>query len=117
MATYFTTAALVKLRVKNVSSTLTDANIEEYINNAEDIIIGLMKSNDYDFKTNFDSTKHGLLRDAANNLAAFYVVLYERNTALTTSEWSKTLEILWKRWTENRQMLEDQDVVKSLRGL
>ena len=103
-------------RVKNISTSLVDADIEEYILQAEGVINLIMKS-DYDFETNFDATKHRLLRDAATNFAAFYCVLYERNTSLSKTEWSQTLSVLWKRWVENRQMLEDREVIKHLEGL
>jgi hypothetical protein len=79
MAVTYTTAALVKKGTKWISSDLIDADIDEYIYQAEGIIDGVMKKTgrgaapDY----TFDVAKHGVVRDAATSLALFNCIRYD----------------------------------------
>lgn len=79
MAVTYTTAALVKKGTKWLSVDLIDADIDEYIYQAEGVIDGIMKKTGRgaapDFT--FDSTLHGVIRDAATSLALFNCIRYD----------------------------------------
>jgi hypothetical protein len=79
MAVTYSTAALVKKGTKWLSVDLIDADIDEYIYQAEGVIDGVMKktgrgvASDY----TFDIGKHGLIREAATSLALFNCIRYD----------------------------------------
>ena len=79
MAVTYSTAALVKKGTKWLSVDLIDADIDEYIYQAEGIIDAVMKKTgrgvapDY----TFDVAKHGIIRDAATSLALFNCIRYD----------------------------------------
>lgn len=79
MAVTYTTAALVKKATKWISGDLIDDDIDEYIYEAEGVIDSVMKKTgrggDPDFA--FDSTKHGVIRDAATSLAVYNCIRYD----------------------------------------
>lgn len=79
MAVTYTTAALVKKGTKWLSADLADGDIEEYIYQAEGTIDAVMKKTGRgaapDFT--FDSTLHGIIRDAATSLALFSCIRYD----------------------------------------
>lgn len=79
MAVTYTTAALVKKGTKWLSSDLVDADIDEYIYQAEGIIDGVMKQTGRGLAPTytFDSTLHGAVRDAATSLALFNCIRYD----------------------------------------
>ena len=79
MAVTYTTAALVKKGTKWLSADLADADIEEYIYQAEGIIDAVMKQTGRGGAPTFtfDSTLHGVIRDAATSLALFNCIRYD----------------------------------------
>lgn len=79
MAVTYTTAALVKKGTKWLSGDLADGDIEEYIYQAEGIIDAVMKKTGRGAASNFtfDSTLHGIIRDAATSLALFSCIRYD----------------------------------------
>jgi hypothetical protein len=79
MAVIYTTAALVKKGTKWLSPDLIDADIDEYIYQAEGVIDGIMKKTGRGLAPDFtfDSTLHGVIRDAATSLALFNCIRYD----------------------------------------
>lgn len=79
MAVTYTTAAIVKKRVSQISASLADSDIEENILQAESVIDVAMKKTargaSADFT--FDADKHGMIRDCATNYAAYSCLLYD----------------------------------------
>jgi hypothetical protein len=79
IAIKYTTVALVKKGSKWLSRDLTNADIEEYISQAEGVIDGRMKKigrglgSDY----SFDPRVQGVVRDAATSLALFNCIRYD----------------------------------------
>lgn len=73
MSVVYTTAALVKKRFEDIDATLTDADIEQYITEAENIIDTIMKDSFIDI---FDATKHALIRSCATDIAALSCIRY-----------------------------------------
>lgn len=74
MAVTYTTAALVKKRIEYIDASLIDADIDQYIYEAESKINAAMKTS---LIASFDATKHALLRSCATDLAAFSVLRYD----------------------------------------
>jgi hypothetical protein len=113
MVTY-TTAVLVRSRTQRIdTANLTDAGIESLILMVEGVIDATMKESFRD-PNRFNANKHGLIQDAATNLAAFYSVLYSQDEFADQNCWRTTLNHLWNRWQENFALLANQDVVKFL---
>lgn len=79
MAVTYSTAALVKKGTKWLSVDLVDSDIEEYIYEAEGIVDGVMKQTGRGVSADFtfDSTLHGLIRDATTSLALFNCIRYD----------------------------------------
>ena len=67
MAVVYTTATLVRKRIEDIDATLVDADIDQYIYEAESIIDCVMKTS---FVTTFSATKHSILRSCASDIAA-----------------------------------------------
>ena len=79
MAVTYTTAALVRMGTKWLSVDLADADIDEYIYEAEGVIDSVMKQTGRGLAPTytFDSTLHGVVRDAATSLALFNCIRYD----------------------------------------
>ena len=67
MAVVYTTATLVRKRIEDIDATLIDADIDQYIYEAESIIDCVMKTS---LVGTFSSTKHSILRSCASDIAA-----------------------------------------------
>ena len=79
MAVTYTTATLVRKGTKWLSADLVDADIDEYIYQAEGVIDGVMKQTGRGLAPTytFDVGKHGLVREAATSLALFNCIRYD----------------------------------------
>ena len=79
MVVTYSTAALVKKGTKWLSSDLADGDIEEYIYEAEGIVDSVMKQTGRGLAPTFtfDSSLHGLIRDATTSLALFNCIRYD----------------------------------------
>ena len=120
MAVTYTTAVLVKKRVKDISADLLDADIEENIYQSESICDALMKCSARgtapDFT--FDSMKHGILRDACTNLAAFLSIVYDPGgsfPALANAEIG--INTLWNLKERGISLLSDPRIVDYIKAL
>jgi hypothetical protein len=71
--TTYTTAALVRTRIEDIDATLVDADIDQYILEAEVIIDCIMK---YSLKQTFDAEKHAIVRSLATDMAALTCLTY-----------------------------------------
>jgi|LGVF01.2.fsa_nt_gb hypothetical protein len=71
--TTYTTAALVRTRIEDIDATLVDADIEQYILEAEVIIDCIMK---HSLKQTFDAEKHAIVRSLATDMAALSCLTY-----------------------------------------
>ena len=79
MAVTYSTAVLVQKGTKWLSADLVTADIEEYIYEAEGIVDGVMKQTGRGSAATFtfDSSLHGLIRDATTSLALFNCIRYD----------------------------------------
>lgn len=97
MAVTYTTAALVKKGTKWLSGDLADGDIEEYIYEAEGVADAVMKKTGRGVAPDFtfDSTLHGLLRDATTSLALFSCIRYDPGAYPTLEQAEMTLNLAY----------------------
>ena len=120
MAVTYSTAALVRKRVKEISASLIDADIEENIYEAEGIIDATMRASARgaapDFT--FDAVKHSIIRQACTDLAAFLTIFYDPGGSfLTLADAEMSANLLWNSSQRSRSLLSDPRVVIYLQGL
>lgn len=88
----YTTAALVKKRVKNISSELSDADIEQFIYEAEGIIDDTMG---FSLISSFDAAEHTTIRSCATALAALSTIANDPGTTfLSLDDAELTIKLL-----------------------
>ena len=115
MAVTYTTVALVKVRNVNVSASLTDANIDQFIYEAEGIINATMKTS---LLTTFDATKHAIIRSAATDLATLATITYDPGTAfLELEDAEATIKLLTAAADRALNLLADPRTVAYLKSL
>ena len=114
MAVIYSSASLVRARVKNIDPTLTDANIEQYIAEAEGIIDSTMKVS---LKNVFDPVKHSLVRSCATDLAAYYCLSFNPSTFSSLTEVELIMNMLWNSAERSLAGLSDPRVVSYLSSL
>lgn len=117
MAVIYTTAALVRKRVKDITAdpTLTDTDIENTINMVEGFINSAMK---YSFTSlTFDATKHAIIRSCATDYSAYLSILYDVATFSTIENVETTLNGLWVSWATALCLLSDPRLVEYLKSL
>ena len=113
MATY-STAALVKSRIKKYNTTITDAEIEDYILHAEGLINAIMQGK---FTASFDATKHKLIQRATTNLAAFNLLCYDPGSFTSITEASIIGDFLFTMIEQDLKFLADDRIVSYINGL
>ena len=113
-APYYTTATICKDRIKAFDSGLTDAKIETIIEMVEGVINAVMRMS---FVTTFDPTKHGLIRDCATNLTAYYMLTFDVTEYGSSSAAALTGDLLWSSADRDLAILADRRTTKYLEGL
>ena len=118
MVTY-TSAAKVKSRFEDFDTSLSDSQIEEFINTAESLIDSIIlktaRGEDADFE--FDSEKHGLIEETASVLAAFSCLTFNptgQTATITAARASLIGDFLWATARRNLKLLGDSRTVKYL---
>ena len=118
MVTY-TTAEIVKKRVKYISALLLNPDIEENINQAESIIDSIMKTTarggSPDFA--FDANKHGIIRNCATDHAAYLCVTYNPSEFPTLADAELVANLLFNSAQNLFEILDDTRTVEYLKGL
>jgi len=114
MAVVYTTAALVRKRIEDIDVTLVDADIDQYIYEAESIIDCIMKKS---FVATFDSTKHGILMSMATDIAALACLQYNPAQFPSPHIAEMTATILQDSIRLSYYMLNDPKIVDYLAGL
>lgn len=119
MAVTYTTAAIVKKQVKNISASLLDADIEQNINQVEGTIDLIMKAtargSSSDFT--FDADKHGTIRNCATAYATYLCILYDVSEFATIDDLEATLNSLWTVWATACCLLGDPRHIEYLKSL
>ena len=115
MTVTYTTSLLVRKLIKNISSELADADLDQYIYEAETIINVTMY---HSFIATFDATKHAILRSCATDIAALKAVTYDPGTTFLSLDDAKTTtEILTASAERNLKLLSDPRTVAYLKSL
>jgi len=119
MAVTYTSAALVRKRVKDISASLADGDIEAFIIEAESIIDSIMKVTargaSADFTFNAD--KHGIIRQCCTAIAGYMCISYSLSDFTTLNDAEVVADLLWNEKEATLQILEDPRVVEYLKGL
>ena len=113
MATY-TTAALVRKRAENLDSSLTDGDIEDYIEEAEQILNTIMGAS---FLSSFDAAKHGIVRSGCNAWACSCAIIYNPDGFTDIREVNTILDVLNRQWSEVNRILANRQYVGYLESL
>ena len=115
MAVTYTTAALVKKRLKVIASIgLLDADIEECIYESESIIDSVMRDS---LKASFDPVKHAIIRQCCTDLAAFLCSIYDPTVFTALPEYGASATLLWYSAERSLNILEDPRTVDYLKAL
>ena len=76
MTTTYTTATIVRKRIEDIDTTLLDADIDQYINEAETIIDCIMK---HSLKQTFNAQTHAIVRGLTTDMAALSCLQYNQD--------------------------------------
>jgi hypothetical protein len=112
MATY-TTATLVRKRVEAIDASLTDADIEQYILEAETVIDCIMKDS---LISTFNSIDHAILRSCASDLAAMSCIQYNPAAFASAEGAEIAANLLQENIQLNFYMLSDPRVIEYLKS-
>jgi hypothetical protein len=113
LATY-TTATLVRNRIENLDGSITDTMIEGYIEEAEQILNGIMGAS---FLSTFNATKHGILRAGCNAWAGMCAMTFNPAGFSSLAEANAMLEVLAYQWEQVIAYVRDKSVVEYLESL
>ena len=113
MATY-TTAALVRKRAENLDASLTDANIEAYIDTAEGMLNAIIGVS---FIATFTVAKHGVLRAAAEAWATQCSIAFNPAGFTSLQEAETVLSMLGVQWEQALLLLNNKSVIAYMESL
>ena len=110
MATY---AAYTDIqnRIENLDASLTQAILEDYIEEAEQILKAVMGA---DFLSGYDAAKHGILHSATIAWAAMHAITFNPAGFTDISEANLMLDVLSFQWEQTITVLRDKSVVEYL---
>ena len=116
MAVVYTTHTLVGLRAENIDGTLIQANIEEYIYNAEGILNAVMG---LDLTADFDEDRlgHRIVREAATLYAAVQAILYNPAGFTSREEAFGIVNAMWSQFQFLLELLKDKRILEYIEGL
>ncbi len=114
MAVTYTTPQLVRRRIEEIDASLLDEDIEQYIYEAEGIIDAVMKDS---FKTDFDATKHAIIRSCATNIAAYHCISYNPSVHPSLTDAELIANMLWNAADEAKTILSNPRTVAYLKSL
>lgn len=114
MAVTYTTAALVKKRVEDIDASLLDADIEQFITEAENIIDVIMKDS---FIEVFDATKHALIRSCATDMAALSCIRYNPAAFASAEGAEITANLIYDNIQFQFYLLSESRTIEYLKSL
>lgn len=119
MAVTYTSAAKVKKAVKWISASLLDADIENFIYEAESLIDETMRKTARGLTPDFTfvSTKHGILERAATAIAAFYCITYDVGAHPILESAEMSCNLIYYDVLRALQLLSDPRTVDHLSSL
>ncbi len=112
--TTYANFVLARKRIARISTAITDADITEFLMQAESIIDAVMKES---FRDNFDSSKHGLIQETCETMAAYAVMNYDISQLASVSQAAETANLLWKLIDRNLELLKDPRIVNAMKAM
>jgi len=115
----FATTAEVQRKIGINASTTSnvEAYINDFISQAESYINAASRKNWSDEYTGLNADIKGILKEAASNLAAIYVLNYDLGTisaATSRAEAEDRITILWERFQQCIEVLKEIGTTKFL---
>ncbi len=93
----------------NASSTATAEDYtNDFIAQAESVINVMTRYNWSDAYASLNDDVKGILKEAASNLAAIYVINYDMSGFTSRAEAETMIDILWANFQRDIKLLEDQ---------
>jgi len=111
VSTYgYTTAAKVRARSNYIVAdpTLTDDNIDIYINNVEGTINGICKCT-------YEGTIPPLIESIASCMAAIYAITFDTTGFASGSEAALAIDVIWACIARDLGFLQDERIQESLK--
>ncbi len=118
----YTTAAIVKARFEDFDTSMSDSKIQDIIIDQESVIdaVMMMKARGTKPAFTFSAAKHGLIRDTATALAAFWVLTAQptgESGNITSARASLMGDFFWAISRRNLKLLGDTRISSYLKGL
>lgn len=109
---FATTAEVIRKAGANASSTsASEAYINDYMTQVESFINVVTRKNWSDAYSGLNADVKGLLKLAASNMAAIYVIEYDMSGYSSRTEAENMINILWDAANSAIQLLKDQKSV------
>lgn len=107
----FATTAEVQRKVGANASTTSnvEAYINQYMTEAESYINVLTRKNWSDVYSALNADVKGILKEAASNLAAIYVIIYDMSGFNSTRIAENRVNVLWSRFIQCCKVLISQN--------
>lgn len=114
----FATTAEVQRKVGAGASSVSnvEAYINDYMTQAESRINAETRFNWSDAYSSLNVDVKGLLKEAASNLAAIYVISYDLSGYFSRSEAETIIDVLYQMYKDCIKLLNDQKVRAFLEG-
>ena len=105
---FATTAEVIRKAGANASTvSITEIFVNDYISQAESEINGATRYNWSDKYSTLNDDVKGILKEAASNLAAIYIICYDMSGYMSLSEAESMITILRDGYTRCLQFLRD----------
>ena len=106
---FATTAEVIRKAGANASSvSATEAYINDYITQAESYINAVTRINYSDSYSSLNVDKKAILKEAASNIAAMYVIEYDMSGFASLAEAQTMLNVLWDRAEKAINLLKEK---------
>ena len=105
----FTTVAKVKSRIKSFNTSITDGEVETFINHAEGLVISVSR-------TEWKGTIPLMVESATTDIAALYLLANDPSGFSSITEAAFIADVLWANSKRSLIFLEDDRNKKFLKG-
>lgn len=114
---FATTTEVLRKAGSDVSSTAAaEAYTNDFMTQAESFINSTTLYNWSDVYSTLNADTKGLLKEAASNIAAMYVINYDYSGFVSLSEAQTRLNVLWDRAQLCLALLKEQTTKKFIEG-
>lgn len=116
MASYVLSGACVVKAGANVAATINTQYVDYFIPQAEAYLNVLSRKNWNTVYATLDSDTKKILEEAVSNLAAIYAIQYDMSGYTSRVEAEDMINVLYARFIQCVQILQDQEAVTYLTG-